>query len=176
MRGEAPQYQVDIQVFEPFTDAVSEGWLRHVVECVIRDERVPSGGPDSVAVVIADEDTVRDLNRRHRNLEESTDVLAFSFHHQGEYHGDGPRLKEWPEDGEFVLPPGERAGLGEVIVSYPQAARQAREFGHEVSRELAHLVAHGILHLLGYDHVEPDQEAAMKAKARSVLARVFPSE
>ena len=71
------------------------------------------------------------------------------------------------------MPPGEAEGLGEVIISYPQAERQAQAAGHSVVRELAHLLAHGILHLLGYDHLKVEDEAVMQAKEADVPAQVL---
>ena len=163
--------QVSVQVFQEFEGLVSDQWLRRIAECALALE--PEGSSRAVSVVIADDETVRDLNHRHRGLNESTDVLAFSFSHQGEYYGDGQPSSAWSEDAEFVMPPGDGAGLGEVIISYPQAARQARESGRTTTRELAALVAHGVLHLVGYDHMVPEEEAAMRAKEAQVLAQVL---
>ena len=166
--------QVNLRVFEAFDHLVSDRWLRRVAECTLALE--PPRSRDDLSVVIADDDTVRDLNRRHRGLDETTDVLSFSFSHGGEYYGRETPSSERSEDADFVLPPGEGAGLGEVIISYPQAVRQAEDSDHTVERELALLLAHGVLHLLGYDHVKPDQEAAMKAKEAMVLARALEDE
>ena len=104
---------------------------------------------------------------------ETTDVLSFAFDHEGEYYGEDEPSSEFSRDIEFVMPPGEVEGLGEVIISYPQAQRQAQAAGHSVVRELAHLLAHGILHLLGYDHLESKDEAVMQAKETDVLAQVL---
>ena len=91
---------------------------------------------------------------------------------KGEYHGEGDAPTEWSADDGFVLPPGESAGLGEVIVSYPQAVRQAQQAGHSIERELAHLITHGILHLMGHDHMDDDEEREMDTRQRSVLERL----
>ena len=163
-------YDIAIQVFEEFAAHIPETWLREVVARALAVESVPP--PAAVSVVIADDDVVRELNNRHRGLDETTDVLAFSFRHRGEYHGEGGGPSEHSEDVEFVLPPGEPQGLGELVVSYPQARRQAGECGHPVKRELAVLLVHGILHLLGCDHVEPGEQAAMQERAANVLARL----
>ena len=129
------------------------------------------GARGDLSIVIADDETVRDLNRRHRGLDENTDVLSFSFIHQGEYHGDGEAPTSFSEVEPFAMPPGQPPGLGEVIVSYPQAVRQAEESTHALDQEMARLVAHGVLHLLGYDHVEPEDEALMRSEEKAVLAR-----
>ena len=69
----------------------------------------------------------------------------------------------------FIHPPDGVRHLGEVLISYPQAVAQAKEQGHSPERELALLVIHGILHLLGYDHEEPEQEEKMKQKEKELL-------
>ena len=70
------------------------------------------------------------------------------------------------------FPPGEPSPLGEVIISFPQTIRQAQERNGPVEQELALLIIHGVLHLVGYDHMEPEDEAQMQAKERSALAAV----
>ncbi len=66
------------------------------------------------------------------------------------------------------------AHLGEVIISCPQAAIQAGEHGHSLRKEMAILVVHGVLHLLGYDHAEPGPEKEMRAREAAVLAEIIP--
>ena len=168
--------QVSVQVFEAFEHLVSGDWLRRVARSTLAVEGTASpatGGQSALGIVMADDEAVRALNRKHRGLDETTDVLAFPFHRQDEYYGQG---SSEPDAGEFILPPGEEAGLGEVIVSYPQALRQAEHAGHSPDRELALLVAHGVLHLLGHDHAEADEEAEMKEKEAAVLALVLQDE
>ena len=163
-----------IHVFEEFADLVPPGLIEQVVELTLSTE--PDRPPSSdVDVVIADDETVKDLNSRFRGLDETTDVLAFSFSHEGAYYGtDGP--PERPDVAGFVTPPELKPGLGEVVVSYPQAVLQAKESGITPRRELASLLAHGVLHLLGYDHIEPEEAAAMKARESTVAAQVTEDE
>ena len=75
----------------------------------------------------------------------------------------------WPIE---ATPEEEYHPLGEVVVSYPQAQRQAQARGAETEQELALLVVHGILHLAGFDHVEPEEETRMKAREEEALARI----
>ncbi len=171
MASQNTVYQVSIQVFEEFEDLLDTALLQRIAELTLEAE--PRCIGELLSVVVADDETVRALNRSHRGLDENTDVLSFSFEHEGEYYGDGAPPSQWSEDVDFVMPPEAMAGLGEVIISYPQVARQATEAGHSVERELAHMLAHGVLHLLGYDHEQPDEEAAMKAKENQVLAQLF---
>ena len=181
---------INIQVFDQYRDRVSEQWLALVVGTALNIEATTQLCPSkgmlttisqgsrrywSIGLVIADDDTVRDLNHTHRGLDENTDVLAFSFAHQGSYYGNGDPPSEWDSDMEFVMPPGMGIGLGEVIISYPRAEAQAQESGRTVTRELALLLAHGVLHLLGYDHLNPDEELIMKAKESEIVTQVISS-
>ena len=168
MEERASPGRAHIEVLQPFAERVRRDQLGRVVERSLAAEPGPAPAPPTV--VITDDATVRDLNRRHRGLDEVTDVLAFSFLHEGEYYGEDAPARPSPDSQGFVLPPDEGETLGDVIVSYPQAERQARAAGHPIDRELAALVAHGVLHLLGYDHMNGEEEAAMKAREAMVLA------
>ena len=164
-------FDVSVQIMEGLAGLLSSERLRQIAECALV---VGSSESDaSLSVVVASDEVVRDLNRRHRGLDENTDVLSFSFTHQGEYYGNREEDSEISGGLDFVLPPGEDLSLGEVIVSYHQAQRQAVGSDHTVEREVALLVIHGVLHLLGYDHVEPGDEAVMKKMENSALRDVF---
>ena len=148
-------------MFDEFENVVSESLVLRAVSAAMESE---SCEPHThISVVIADDEAVRELNRQHRGLDENTDVLSFSFKHEGEYYGEDERdARETNVD--FVLPPIENddASLGEIIISYPQTSRQAEEAGHSAEQELTVLLVHGVLHLLGYDHEEQDDEVVMK--------------
>lgn len=122
------------------------------------------------------DETVRELNRQYRGLDEVTDVLSFSSIHSGHWEGENPVDPE-AEDvltgAYFAYPPGELAPLGEVVISFPQAQRQALERNEPMDREMALLIIHGILHLVGHDHAEVLAETAMKAKEQAAL-KVIP--
>ena len=152
--------KIELQVFEEFAGLVPEDWLRTVAERALAVGAAECGA--AVNVVIAGDQVVRDLNRTYRGLDETTDVLAFSFAHGGGYYGEVRRASGPAEDVGFVLPPEETDPLGDVVISYPQARRQATEAGHDLDKELAVLLAHGVLHLLGHDHLEPDEAMAMR--------------
>jgi probable rRNA maturation factor len=132
----------------------SEAWLRSVVETVLMAEG--SSPASEVGLVIAGQDKVHELNRTYLDEDHPTDVLSF------------PMIP--PDGGQpFVSPPDGIQHLGEVILSLPQAVSQAREHGHSTEREIAILVIHGVLHLLGYDHAEPDQERGMRGREAEML-------
>jgi len=152
--------EVEIFVEEKFRNLVGEDWVKKIVRQVLKAEGVPS--PYEVGLVFTDSDRVRSLNRDYRGIDEPTDVLAFYM------------LPQKGVDSSFTLPPDGITRLGEVIISYPQAVAQAREQGHSCERELALLAIHGILHLLGYDHEEPEEEHKMRERERELLERCLP--
>ena len=172
-----PLQEIDISVADPYQQELSEGWLRIVMEAALA-EVLPESEPAQVGLVVAGDEMVRELNRQFRGLDEVTDVLSFSASHSGHWAGEIQEAGQEhlvPEDtGEFpfTLPPSEPSPLGEVIISYPQTQRQAQERNRPVEQELALLIVHGVLHLVGYDHMEPEEEALMQAKERSALSAV----
>lgn len=105
-----------------------------------------------LSVMLVGDARIRELNARHRRKRKPTDVLAF------------------PMD-DVATPPGGRARLlGDVVVSLDTAARQARERRHSLAAEVTHLLAHGLLHLLGWDHRTDDEEARMNEAAAGLVA------
>ena len=158
-----PDRQIDVSIETPFQGELSEPWLVGVMAEALR-VAFPHDTPCQVSLVVADDETLQRLNREFRGLNEVTDVLSFSASVPG--RSDGEELP-------FVIPPGEAPPLGEVIISYPQARRQALERGELVGRELALLIVHGVLHLVGHDHLEPEETARMKAKEAAALKAVF---
>ena len=149
--------QIGIHVGEEFRGLVDEDWARRTVQNVLKAEGVAP--PYEVSLVFTDSETVKQLNRDYRGVDEPTDVLAFHM------------LPQKEVDDFFALPPDGVTRLGEVIISYPQAAEQAKKQGHSPERELALLIIHGILHLLGYDHEEPEEESKMRERERELLER-----
>jgi probable rRNA maturation factor len=152
--------QIDIYTENRFRALVDENWVRKIVRQVLKVEAVPS--PYEVSLVFTDSETVQRLNRDYRDVDEPTDVLAFYM------------LPQKGTDSSFAVPPDGVTRLGEVIISYPQAVAQAREQGHSNERELALLVIHGILHLLGCDHEEPEEERNMRERERELLETCLP--
>ena len=160
--------QVEIQIFEEFSEVVSPEWVDAVAASAlsIRQDWMA----ESLSVVIADDDSVVELNCIHRGLNETTDVLSFSNRHSGKYYGEDEGRGSATDETEFALPPGFSSNLGEVIISYPQVERQAQEAGHTAQKELAIMLAHGILHLLGYDHERQAEAAEMSSLQNKAIA------
>ncbi|MBE0430557.1 MAG: rRNA maturation RNase YbeY [Dehalococcoidia bacterium] len=147
--------EIGIVVDEAFREVVDEHWVESIALQVLRTEGVAQ--PYELSLVFTDSETVQRLNRDYRGLDEVTDVLAFRM------------LNPQDSDVSFAVPPDGVTHLGEVIISCPRAAEQAGEQGHSFEYELALLIIHGLLHLLGHDHEEPEEEARMKEKERRLM-------
>lgn len=146
------RHEIEVRVDAPFRREVGEEWVRGIVGRVLAAEKTPRMG---VSVRIAGDALVRRLNREYRGEDAPTDVLSFA-------------LFDDPHD--FVLPPGGVLQLGEVVLSLPTARRQAREAGRPLLTEVAHLLVHGLLHLLGYDHESEEEERRMRAREEGLLS------
>ena len=149
--------QIDIHFEGEFRALVDKGWVRKIVRQVLKAEEV--GSPYEVSLVFTDSETVKKLNRDYRATDEPTDVLAFYM------------LPQMEAASSFALPPNGVTRLGEVVISYPHAVAQAREQGHSLQRELALLVIHGVLHLLGYDHEESGEGRKMREREQELLEK-----
>lgn len=143
--------RISVQVDEPFAAEVDAADLAEIITVAL----VSEGRADAeVTLVVADDETVAALNQQYRGVEGPTDVLSF------------PAQEPTPG---FVSAPEADAYLGDIIVALPFTRRQAAELGRPLAAELRLLAVHGVLHLLGYDHAEPDEEAAMWARQDAIL-------
>lgn len=137
-----------VEVDEPYVDLVSEQEvISAAVAAADAAERAGDGplpAPAEASIRITGDDEIHALNREYRGVDRPTDVLSFAL-----LEGDTVPL---PSD--VALP------LGQVVVSYPTATRQAAELGHSTSMEVAWLVIHGVLQLLGYLH-ETEEDAVV---------------
>jgi probable rRNA maturation factor len=143
--------EVAVQVEPPYTAEVEVASVEAVVEAVLRQEGVQ--GAVEVNVLIGDDALLQRLNRDYRNVDRPTDVLSF---------GDDE------DHSSFILPPGAPRYIGDIAISYERVIAQAAEYEHSQRRELCYLVAHGVLHLLGYDH-ELGEEHARRMREREEL-------
>ncbi len=111
-----------------------------------------------ISVTFVDDETIHELNKKHRNIDKSTDVLSFPMGENGEY--------------DVNLDTGAKV-LGDIIISIEHAYAQAEKYGHTLQREIGFLTVHSLLHLLGYDHENGGLEAVkMREKEEAVLTRV----
>ena len=103
------------------------------------------------SIIFIDDEKMRELNKDYRQLDKTTDVLSFAFE-------DNEKLQY----NEFRL-------LGDIYISIPKMKTQALEYEHSEEKELSFLVVHGILHLLGYDHMKPNDEKIMFGLQEEIL-------
>ena len=155
--------EINVLIDEGLETHLEVSWLQSVAEQALAAQKV---SPDAeLSLVIASQERVRRLNRDYLGKDVPTDVIAFSMLPEPMAGGE-------PGVPPFVTPPDGVSHLGEVIVSYPQAVIQAEEHHHPVKKELIILIVHGVLHVLGYDHAEPDQERQMRAREAEIMSQV----
>jgi probable rRNA maturation factor len=147
---------VDVQITPPLAPKLSAEHLQAVAERTLLREDITG----EVTLVITDDQSIQALNRDYLDKDAPTDVLAFSA-----------------QEGEpaFVVAPEAGGYLGDVIISYERAVPQAQEANHSVEQEIDLLVVHGLLHLLGYDHAEEQDEASMWARQEAILREFHPA-
>ncbi len=102
-------------------------------------------------VIVVDNDTIHQLNKEYRGVDRPTDVISFAL-----------------EDDDTFVPTSIRV-LGDIYISIDKAKEQAVSYGHSLKREICFLTIHGLLHLLGYDHMEPEEEKEMFALQELIL-------
>lgn len=110
-----------------------------------------------VSLVLSDDSYIHQLNRQYRGKDCPTDVLSFALN-----EGEEPEVIDGPEENL----------LGDIIISIETAVRQAQEYGHSLEREMAFLVLHGMLHLLGYDHETEEDRNEMRQEEEYVLEQL----
>ncbi|HIW58050.1 MAG TPA: rRNA maturation RNase YbeY [Firmicutes bacterium] len=155
-----------------------------------------------ISVLFTDNENIRELNREHRGIDRATDVLSFpmyEFDQDGEMideyseyglgdEGDiddesgaddssdkdglGYKGDEYDENEEYGDPFEDELCLGDIVISLERAAEQAREYGHSFQREVAFLTVHSMLHLLGYDHMTPEDEKEMFGHQKKIMEKL----
>jgi probable rRNA maturation factor len=150
-------FVIHCEVDDAFAAGVDLATLTSTVQHLLRLRGVTTG---SLTLAITDDETVQRLNRDFRGIDAPTDVLSFA--HEA-------------DAGETLALPPELAAemdgfLGDIVIAFPYAKRQAAHYQNEVNAELRLLAVHGTLHLLGYDHATPEEEAAMWALQEEALA------
>ena len=138
----------------------------------VANEVLDSEGCDyevQINLLLTDNDGIHEYNRQFRDIDRETDVLSFpnlNFETPSDF--DIPEEMEAdffdPDTGELIL--------GDIIISKDRVLEQAENYGHSVKREFAFLVAHSMLHLCGYDHMEPEESKVMEEKQEAVLQKL----
>lgn len=140
-------------LFENNTDKdVNTDLIKKVIAESLRYENVNNNA--EISVTIVDNEEIREINNKFRNIDRATDVLSFPLI---DYE-----IEKLPDDGSKIY-------LGDIIISIERAEEQALEYGHSLDREIGFLTTHSMLHLLGYDHMVPEEEKVMFAKQEEIL-------
>ena len=144
-----------------------EGIVKQVAEEVLDMEQCPY--ESQINVLLTDNEGIREYNREYRQIDSETDVLSFpnvDFEEPGQFDIDEDMEADYfdPDTGELIL--------GDIIISVDKVVTQAESYGHSQKREFAFLVAHSMLHLSGYDHMESEEAAVMEAKQEQVLNKL----
>lgn len=123
----------------------------------------------SVNVLLTDDQGIHAMNKQYRGIDRPTDVLSFpnvDYTNPADFTGIEDTIEDYfdPENGELCL--------GDIVISVDKVYAQSEEYGHTPRREYAFLIAHSMLHLLGYDHMEPAEAAVMEQKQEEILNRL----
>ena len=152
----------DYQFFENNAGLLEK--VEAVIEGALDLEKVPY--EPEISLTVADKEGIREINQAHRQIDKATDVLSFPQIEPEEAGGidwdavDTTCIMNLDTD-EIIL--------GDIVLCHTVAEEQAASYGHSLAREVCFLVAHSMLHLLGYDHMTPPEEERMIAKQNEIL-------
>jgi probable rRNA maturation factor len=146
---------MNIQIDDPFVDYIDEALIEKATRAAL--ETSEEYDSFELGIVITSDENIHRINKEYRQIDEPTDVISFALL-EGEQ--------------AFVMPPDDTMHLGEVVVSHPRAVEQAKEQKHSTERELAWLVVHGVLHLLGHDHETDADRQAMQTIENGILSKI----
>lgn len=140
--------------------------MRDIVKLAIKTslEFMEFGNKFEISVMFTDDEEIKVLNKLHRNIDRSTDVLSFPMF---EYDENGDIIEEYADfnkSGELLL--------GDIVISLEHAKVQAEEYGHSFLRELGFLTVHSMLHLFGYDHMTDEEEEEMFSYQNEILSEM----
>lgn len=143
-----------------------EPTARTVIEEALEYEGCPY--ETEVNLLLTTDEEIHAMNREFRQIDAPTDVLSFpmlEYEAPGDFSGfEDQEASFHPESGELLL--------GDIVISKDKVLKQAEEYGHSPKREFAFLIAHSMLHLFGYDHMEEGERLVMEQKQRDILEHV----
>ncbi len=139
--------------FEPETLTVEENLFEEILRAADVVGKIYGVENSELSITLTDNEHIHALNKKFRGIDKATDVLSFAFH-----ESDEPEII----GADFDI-------LGDIIISLERAKVQADEFGHSFLREIIFLEVHGLLHLLGYDHIEENDRQEMEAEQKFIM-------
>ena len=138
----------DYSITDEFGYKNDYSYLDDVILRTLKHEKIKAA---NFSIVFVSNEKIKDLNKNYRNIDKVTDVISFAFEDNNKIVYNEVRL------------------LGEIYICIPKMIEQAKEYGHSETRELAFLTVHGLLHLLGYDHMTKDEEKIMFELQEKIL-------
>lgn len=142
--------------FEPETLTIDAGLLEEILRAADVVGELYGVENSELSVMLTDDEHIHALNKKFRGIDRATDVLSFAFR-----ESDEPEIF----GADFEI-------LGDVIISLERAKVQSAEFGHSFLREIIFLEVHGLLHLLGYDHIDADERREMESEQKFVMDKL----
>ncbi|MGL4307935.1 rRNA maturation RNase YbeY [Cetobacterium sp. SF1] len=137
---------------EGYNDRISEVEVEKYIKEVLESEMYYEGTkPVYLSVALVNNEDIQNINRDYRGKDQPTDVISFAYH----------------ETGDFDIGPYDT--LGDIVISLERVEEQAKDYNHSFEREFYYVLTHGILHLLGYDHIEEEDKKEMRAKEEEIL-------
>lgn len=143
-----------------------EKLANQVIEFTIEQEQFPFEA--EINLLLVDDLAIHDINKQFRDIDRSTDVLSFPLI---EYEIPG-NFDQIEQNNDNFNPDTGEAVLGDIIISVEKVQAQAIAYGHTLEREFAFLIVHSMLHLFGYDHMQPDEAAFMEDKQKEILEKL----
>ena len=156
---------INVLIEKGLEEKLDINWLQGIAGQVLVAQG--AGSNTELGLVIVGQEKIHELNSKYLGKDEPTDVIAFSM--LPEPAGGELTEKDLPP---FATPPNGISHLGEVIISYPQTVLQAEDQHHSVQKEITILIIHGILHLLGYDDLEPELRQQMRTREAEILSNI----
>ena len=166
---------IDWQIELPKDEQKSiEALLLKAAEGALAHEKVDT--PSEANLTVVSQETIRDINNQYRHIDKVTDVLSFPML---EYASDGDRQRELPKtriqrafaENDIDYDTGSVV-LGDIVICFDRALEQAKEYGHSKERELAFLTVHSMLHLMGYDHMQSEDEKEMVGLQKEIMNEI----
>lgn len=137
---------------EGYDDKIDVDSVEDYIKILLEDEYPEAEKPVYVSILLTNNENIQVVNRDYRGKDSPTDVISFAYH-----------------ETEFEVGPYDT--LGDIVISLERVEEQASDYGHNFQREFYYVLTHGLLHLLGYDHIEDEDKKIMRKKEEEILEK-----
>lgn len=147
-------HDINIEEFNEFLDKLYEdSYLEFYIKKILELEEIVSDRPLYISILLTDNKNIQAVNRDFRGKDMPTDVISFAYH----------------ETEDFDIGPYDT--LGDIVISLERVKEQSEEYNHSFQREFYYVLTHGILHILGYDHIEEEDKKLMREREEKILSQ-----